>query len=409
MTPHPDVARRLRNVLAFVVLLGILAGCGSSPVVTPRPTVPASSAPSASALTSFSPFPSALTSPAGLATRPPNPTPSTSPRIVPTSVGASLAGSVRGLVVVEVVDEPHGKVAAARLASFDPATHRWSWTDLPAPFVSRWSRVASDGSSVALASAGSALWLNLAGQTQVLVPRIAAKASQDWPQDGLVARTGGGYVAAGTATLDAITADGQSITDVALPAGYLMVAPTSDPNRFILARVSDVPMECGLPCALAVTLWTRSTGALTRISGYAGGIEPATGGLSYLHLATGWSLLASDGQISPINTPKVPGTTQVDTISPDGYVAAFGCGGGPGTGGPPGLTGSCKLEIGKPGSIAGVVGFTPYAVFEYQWSSDNRLAILTGGGDWVGLHGMNLVIVDAASGRVVTSAAVPTP
>ena len=313
-------------------------------------------------------------------------------------------------MAVEVIDGPSGKIPVARLASFDPLTHRWSWSDLPAPFASRSSFVAADGSSVVVAGPGSALWLGPGGQTHVLVARIAAKAIADWPNDGLIALIGGGYVASGTATLDTIAADGRSIMDAALPAGYLMVGPTSDPDRYIIARLTDIPQECGILCgATAVELWTHSNGALERIAGYMGSVDAATGGLAYLHLSTGWVLLGSDGQLSPFPTPVLMGLQQVDTISPDGHLAAFGCKGGPGTGGPIELTGSCKLEIGKPGSIATAEGFAPYAVFAYQWSSANQLAILTGGGEWVGLHGMNLVIVDATTGRVVTSTAVPTP
>lgn len=421
MTPRHYLRCRGANFVVSIVLLGILSGCGSSPAAaspqTPSSTfLPAASSPSvapsngetsATPMTAPSPIPTTLASLGGPAAPPPSQTPPAAARIVPTNVGASLAGWDQGRVVVEVVNEPHGRVTASRLAVFDPGTHRWSWIDLPTPFVSRWSRVAADGSSVALASAGKALWVNSSGQTNVLVPTIGAAALSEWPHDGLVARLAGGYVAAGSTTLDAIAAGGQSMTNAALPAGYLMVAPTSDTNRFILARVSDVPLECGLPCASAVALWTRSTGSLVRITGYAGGVEPSSSGLAYLHLTSGWSLLKPDGKTQSINLPKVPGSTQVDTISPAGYIAAFGCEGGPGTGGPPALTGSCKLEIGKPGSTTDVAGFAPFAVFAYKWSNHNQLAILAGGGDWVGQHGMDLIIVDAQNGRVVTSAGVP--
>ena len=182
---------------------------------------------------------------------------------------------------------------------------------------------ATDGRSVAVPRDDAIVVVDLAGATHT-VPRPADLAS-DWDAYGLPPLVGGGYLVTGAERLLRIASDGSGMRSDPLPAGYVAVAPTSDPERFIIAPVEDARVEYGLGGApFRAYLWDRTSASLRLVARSVNQVAPAasTTGLAFLvsHGAatTSWSLVRPDGSVRDYG--QVNGAA---SLSPDGRLAVL--------------------------------------------------------------------------------------
>jgi photosystem II stability/assembly factor-like uncharacterized protein len=172
------------------------------------------------------------------------------------------------------------------------------------------SQTSSDGSSIAVPTAAGLFVIDASGKRRDL--KLSADALKDltW-YDSLRPLPGGGYLIGGGSKLYRIASDGSRLTTDALPAGYVAVAPTSDPNLFILTPTEDA----GGPYALSVKapyrayLWDLRKGSPKLVASDVGSVEKAPDSLAYLEtVAAGpdggtsfsWLSLAADGTVTPI-------------------------------------------------------------------------------------------------------------
>ena len=147
------------------------------------------------------------------------------------------------------------------------------------------------------------------------------------PRDayGLPPLVGGGYLVTGAERLLRIASDGSGMRSDPLPASYVAVAPTSDPERFIIAPVEDARVEYGLGGApFRAYLWDRTSASLRLVARSVNQVAPAasTTGLAFLvsHGAatTSWSLVRPDGSVRDYG--QVNGAA---SLSPDGRLAVL--------------------------------------------------------------------------------------
>ena len=163
--------------------------------------------------------------------------------------------------------------------SVDPALGDWR-IDL-APGLADDS--ASDGASVALSVAGRLVLIHTNGTVTYLPPSTGGALGK------LQATTYGGYVFVGTTRLSRLSPKLDRVTSVALPTGYALAAPTSDPDRFILALASEAAR---IPWGLTkepyhAYLWTVGTAHPTLLANSVSSIEPSGTWLAYVMLSTG--------------------------------------------------------------------------------------------------------------------------
>src|ERR1035437_1645057 len=143
----------------------------------------------------------------------------------------SLVGWRAGRVLLLAVANVDCSVSTA-LVSVDPSGGSERTEDsLPGGVFVTVAR--TDGRSVAASFFGTdnidrLLVIDAAGGHGIITPPTDAGVDP-------LPLTGGGYLLAGSRTLIRVTSDGSGMTSEALPSGYDTVAPTSDPERFVLA------------------------------------------------------------------------------------------------------------------------------------------------------------------------------
>lgn len=281
--------------LAAPLWFGSIAGpAATNSAASPTPSPSASASPSA---------PATMPSPVAVV-----PTPTLGPakcESFPETISFGAVGW-RGSRVVVVAVHYIGCGMSQELLSVDPAVGQWR-TDLPlTDTLGDWL---TDGSSLALSGDGF-LVVDSAGKSHSIPGNFGGYRLSVLP--------GGGYLVVGADKLYRIASDGIGVTSDPLPAGYVIVAPTSDPNMFILATAAEANTEYGLSgrSPFEAYLWNIRTGHLKLVASAVGSVERSPNSLAYLDVVTdsAWSTLslAADGSVAPVARPVVAG------ISPDG-------------------------------------------------------------------------------------------
>lgn len=266
-----------------------LAACGSP--VTPGPAV----------------------SPA-IARSSPAPEPATAPAKLPIDSRVDFVGWVETYPTIATRDprEP----ASWRVRSLGPAG---------------WLQVAQlpDGSTPVTDGTTVATTLDPEGGTDVAVAVPGADVmffslpKDDWAASwrgihGLVPLVGrAGYLLAGAAAIAVL--DDQATVDVGpVPDGYVALAPTSDPERFLLATTAAAgePYALSEPAPFAAYLWTvGSDEQPVVLSQGVVAIAPSTRGLAWLRTDDGsWWSVATDETVRQVTDAN----PEWSIISPDG-------------------------------------------------------------------------------------------
>jgi hypothetical protein len=174
---------------------------------------------------------------------------------------------------------------------FDEASGRWL-----AIGPRGTGRFVTDGSSLAGSSRPRNLTIQAPDQQpiDVALPEWA----DDWAASGsqLAVAAGGGYVFVLVPELATVSADGK-LTEAPIPAGYLVAAPTTEPNRYLL-RLDDrnaAPQRMSGPHPSF--LWRRGDVTPTSLPMLATQMEAAaTPNLAWIRDdASGWWLIDSSG------------------------------------------------------------------------------------------------------------------
>jgi hypothetical protein len=303
--------RRTRFFLALTVSF-VLSACGVATNTSTSPSQPVTS----------SSEPSSVRSPAT--------TPATSPSATPSGAKCAslpleppyyfLVGWVGDRLAVIAETFPACS-ARYELRSVDPSVGTWRTENVFATAMPELG--ATDGRSIALPLDDGIVVVDASGKTHT-VARPSGVAS-DWDAYGLPALPGGGYLVVGTERLLLVASDGTAMTSDPLPAGYVEVAPTSDPNRFVLAPTVDAHVEWGLSDRrpFHAYLWDRTAGTPKLIAGSVTGVQPAGSGTGLAFLTskgandtTTWLLLGHDGSVR-----EVAKTSAAAWLSPDGKLA----------------------------------------------------------------------------------------
>ena len=299
--------RRLRGA-AVVAATAVLVLALAAPLWFGSITGPAATSSAASP----TPSPSASASPSAPATMPSPvavaPTATLGPakcESFPETISYGAVGWRWSRVVVVAVHYI-GCGMSQELLSVDPAVGQWR-TELPlTDALGDWL---TDGSSLALSGDGF-LVVDAAGKSHSIPGNFGGYRLSVLP--------GGGYLVVGADKLYRIASDGIGVTSDPLPAGYVIVAPTSDPNMFILATAAEANTANGLSwrSPFEAYLWNIRTGHLKLVASAVGSVERSPNSLAYLDVVTdsAWSTLslAGDGSVVPVARPIVAG------ISPDG-------------------------------------------------------------------------------------------
>jgi hypothetical protein len=219
-----------------------------------------------------------------------------------TSLGCSMVVSILSVDPVGGSTRPEGVL---------PSPAASAYTDghtIAAPFT--------DGDNMA-----RILVIDPTGRQRLVTPPAAVAG-------GIVPLPNGGYLLAGSRELIRMASDGSTVATQALPAGYNTIAPTSDPDRFILVRSSDAEQAQGAGPAPQVhlALWDRVSGNLVAI-GLGSMAEAGTGALAYVlggpAMASPtstwttrgtWSSVGGSGQLTPV--AEVTG--RWSALAPDG-------------------------------------------------------------------------------------------
>ncbi len=292
-----------RALLGFGTLLlgGLLAGC-------------------------FSPGSAAVSSSGTVQSQAPVSTPVRSPSATPSVQATATLGPAkcesdnytnysavgwRGIRVVVLAGHFIGCDMRQELLSADPAVGEWR-SDAKIDTAVIDFQVASDGQSVALPRAGGLLVIDAAGNRHD-VPRPAGT-DERWGAYGLRVLPGGGYLVVGAEQLSLVPLDGGALTMQPLPNGYVVVAPTSDPDRFVLTPADDAQVPYGLlGSPFRAYLWDLKSGKLTLVASSVIAVEPAPHALAYLHMAAGGDQsLAADGALTTVKLPGMPAMRSPD-------------------------------------------------------------------------------------------------
>lgn len=200
-----------------------------------------------------------------------------------------------------------------------------AWEELPE--LKGWDgHLATDGRTIlAITSGPESPWVRLLAPGQETIsPTVTL--SQVWVGEWIAAGapspeplSTGGYLLAGLPSLVTVSGDGEVTATGTGVDGATLLAPTSDPDIFVLAFAPSSE----------VRLWDRRDGGQARIP--ADGvvdIAPAFGhALAWLRTADGsWSSLSSDGSLAARSGPTVGGAET--SISPSGRLIvaeAFFC------------------------------------------------------------------------------------
>jgi hypothetical protein len=216
----------------------------------------------------------------------------------------------RGTRVVVLADHFVGCDLHQEILSVDPAVGQWRSDSVLSDIV---VTLSTDGSSIAMPSNDGGILVIDASDKQHHIPQPGG-APQDFAAYGLPVLQGGGYLVTGGQKLYRVASDGSRMTADPLPAGYVAVAPTSDPDLFILTRTEDAQQAYGLVGTdFRPYLWNLRTGVLKQVASAATTVEKSPNSLAYLSVGTGWLSLAADGSATPITR-----SAWGDRISPDG-------------------------------------------------------------------------------------------
>ena len=362
-------------VRLFVPLVAVaVAACGTN-VPTPPPSPPIAS-PIGSAI--VSPSQPAATAPPTVST---TSTPSGGSCGSSSGPGYHLAGWEGDRIVV-VANESDLCTVHDTVWSVDPAVGSWrseaTFYASIETYDSFFYVSSTDGRSIAYPAMNQIVVIDRAGQQHVL-PR-PAWARQDWDAYGLPALPGGGYLVIGTDRLLRISPDGTRMTTDPLPAGYVPVGSTSDPDQFILTRAADASGPYGLGGKpFRAYLWNRATGALHLVAKKVDTVSPSNTALALLSLGTKprdyrartWWALAGDRSMHLVERPSEDWTW----LSPDGMllltVPPVG-GNGPLTAGDVALI-AAAVRSGRTGRIVARVTGAP--IVDAAWKGDELAAI----------------------------------
>jgi hypothetical protein len=239
----------------------------------------------------------------------------------PATTDSSAVGW-RGTRVVVLADYQSGcSNMSQELLSVDPALGKWRSDAALQDIV---GSVSTDGSSIAISTSDGGVLVIDASDKQHDVPPPSG-AAQNFAAYGLRVLPGGGYLVTGGDKLYRVASDGGGVTTDPLPAGYVAVAPTSDPNMFILAPTEDANVPYGLSgrSPFRAYLWNLRTGRLKLVAPSIDGVEMSPNSLAYLDSTIGYELktvsLAADGSTKAVKRPGV----LVGWISPDGSRYVF--------------------------------------------------------------------------------------
>jgi hypothetical protein len=286
----------LALALAAPLWFGSITGpAATASATSPPPSPSASSSPTAPAVT---PSPVAVV-----------PGPTLGPakcESFPETISYSAVGW-RGSRVVVLAEHFIGCGLRQELLSVDPAVGQWR-TDYPlADTFGDWL---TDGSSLSLAIGDGFLVVDSAGKPHSISGNFGGYSLSVLP--------GGGYLVVGADKLYRIASDGSRATSDALPAGYVAVAPTSDPSLFMLATAEEANTAYGLTgrSPFRAYLWNLRTGRVKLVASDVSSVERSPNSLAYLNVVvdSAWSTLtlAADGSTKPVARPIAAG------ISPDG-------------------------------------------------------------------------------------------
>lgn len=249
------------------------------------------------------------------------PTPSAGPKcatLTPEPASYSLVGWRAGRLVVVAMTFP-ACGSHYLLLSADPAVGSWRSEmvfDEGMPL-----EATTDGRTVAFPFDDRVVVIEPSGATHSIAR--PADVGVDWDAYGLPSLPDGGYLVVGVDRLLRITSDGSGMTSDPLPLGYVAVAPTSNPDRFIITPTGDTQVPYGLGRApFRGFLWDRTTGSLHLLQRGVTRVLPAASktGLAFLassgkDVAT-WSLVTLNGGTVPFAT-----TAPSAWLAPDGRLA----------------------------------------------------------------------------------------
>ena len=306
------VGMKARNRDLFLVIASalLLSACGVEPSRSASPAYVTPSSPSTAI-----PTPSSTVTPSGAAIEP------TCASRPPEPAAYTLVGWRADRIVVIGMTFPSCGEGRYELLSADPLVGTWRSEHVFSDGMPYGA--SSDGRSVALPASEAITIVDRLGAIHS-IPRPAGVES-DWDAYGLPPLNGGGYLVTGTQRLLRVASDGSSMRSDPLPAGYVAVAPTSDPDRFILAPVDDARVEYGLSGApFRAYLWDRTTAALKLLRRSVKRVTPAASRTALAFLVsdgaatTAWSLVRPDGNVQEYATVK-----GAASLSPDGRLAVL--------------------------------------------------------------------------------------
>ncbi len=204
--------------------------------------------------------------------------------------------------VVVLVDHYVGCNVLQRLISANPSDGIWR-TDATLDTIVQDFQIASDGQSVIAPSAAGVIVISSDGKVAPL--SRPATAADGWGGTGFRATVDGGYLVVGAAELDRVSADFGSVTTHALPKGYVAVAPTSDPERFVLAPTDDASLPYGLlGTPFRAYLWDLKTGGLKLVESSATAVLPSSRSLAYLTVQGNEAVsVGPDGTMTAVTLP----------------------------------------------------------------------------------------------------------
>ena len=125
----------------------------------------------------------------------------------------------------------------------------------------------------------------------------------------------------GADALYRVASDGSGMTRTGLPSGYVAVAPTSDPHKFILAPKADAEVPYGLTSKspFHAYLWDEKTAGLQKVADAVNTVQLGSGRLlAYLHTPTEM-LGPNGGEVDVILALRSDGTTYQSGTSPLPY------------------------------------------------------------------------------------------
>jgi hypothetical protein len=174
-----------------------------------------------------------------------------------------------------------------------------SWSPLGPPFEGPASPVVTDGhtvlASVGLPDGSTKLVLTTGTGNRVDVSLAGVASERDWRfWGGLAPLSAGGYVLTRTTSLVRVAPDAV-LTETALPSGWIVQAPTSDPEAFLLGRQGDDGnAEARSIAATGLALW-RVGGRSVGETFAADAVSTSEEGLALLHDFDEWLVLDDQG------------------------------------------------------------------------------------------------------------------